>query len=139
MAESAEYRTIVSCTKQLETTFRSIDRDLVHSLHCEGFITQEVRDDVLNPRSMLNDHQKAGQVVTGIRNKVEQSANSYYMLLNNFCRSGKQYEGIMSILDEEYKRQGEFVTFSLYRSFCGWVRVGTGSLYGYGEEASFCC
>ena len=100
-----EFRTVVSCTEQLETALRSIDRDIVHVLHREGFITQEVCDDVLNPRSMLNDHQKAGALVTGIRNKVELSAQNYHTLVNHLRQSGKQYGSIVDILDREYGRQ----------------------------------
>ena len=77
----------------------------MHFLHNEGFITQEVHDDVLNPRSMLSSHQKAGQLVTGIRNKVELSAQSYFILLDYLRLGGNQYENIVSILDNEYRRQ----------------------------------
>ncbi len=106
MAEvkSFEYRTVVSCTKQLETALLRSDRDIVHFLHQEGFITQEVHDEVLNPR-LLNEHQKAGELVTGIRNKVKLSAQDYHTLLNHLRQSGKHYKGIVSILEREYGRQ----------------------------------
>ena len=102
---SCEYRTVVSCTKPLETALRALDRDMVHFLHQEGFITQEVHDDVMNPRSMLNSHQKAGELVTGIRNKVELSAQNYHTLVHHLRQSGKQCESLVGILDSEYSRQ----------------------------------
>ena len=105
MSDSLEYRTVVSCAKPLEIALRSADRDIVHFLHQEGFVTQEVHDEVLNPRSMWTTHQKAGELLTGIRNKVELSAQSYHTLLKHLCQGGKQYEGIVSKLDEEYSWQ----------------------------------
>ncbi len=102
--ESREYRTVVSCTTQLETALFRSDRAIVHFLHQKGFITQEVHDEVLNPR-LLNEHQKAGELVTGIRNKVKLSAQDYHTLLNHLHQSGKHYEGIVGILEREYDRQ----------------------------------
>ena len=76
----------------------------MHFLHREGFITNEVHDEVLKARSMWTDHQKAGELVTGIRNKVEVSAQNYHTFLNHLRQSGKQYESVVNILDEEYSR-----------------------------------
>ncbi len=101
----SEYRTIVNCTKPLEAVLRSIDRDMVHLLNQEDFITQEVHDDVLNPRCILNNHQKAGELVTEIRNKVEESAKNYHVLVSHLRQSGRKYEAIVGILDREYNRQ----------------------------------
>ena len=102
---------MVSCTKPLETALRSLDRDLVHFLHREGFITPEVLDDVLNPR-LLSGYQKAGELVASIRNKVELSAQNYHTLMNHLRQSGKQYGSIVDILDREYSRQDRAGTFS---------------------------
>lgn len=105
MSESCEYRTVATCIKQLEVAFRSIDRDLVHFLHQEGFITQAVHDEVLNPTSMWTIYHKTGQLVTGIRNKVELRVESYRTLLKYLRERGKHYEGIVNILDEAYKQE----------------------------------
>ena len=93
----------MSCAKQLETAFRS-DRDIAHFLRQEEFITEEVYNDVSNPR-LLGEYQKARELVTGIRNKVELSAQNYYTILNHLRQGGKKYRSIVSILDEEYSRQ----------------------------------
>ncbi len=95
----------MSCTKPLETALRALDGDIVHFLYQKGFITQEVHDDVLNPRSMLNAHQKAGELVTGIRNKVELSAQNFHTLVDYLRQRGKQYESLVDTLDREYNRQ----------------------------------
>ena len=100
----AEYRTIVQCTTQLEVALRSCDGVIVHFLNQEGFITEEVHDEVLNPR-LLNDYQKATKLVTGVRNKVFLRAQSYHTFLNYLCRRGNHYGSIVKILDEEYNRQ----------------------------------
>ena len=104
-----EYRTVVSCTKELETALLRSDRDIIHFLNQEGFITQEVHDDILNPRSMLTDHQKTGELVTRIRNKVELRAQNYHILVKHLGQRGKYYESIVKILDEEYSRQQQQV------------------------------
>ena len=103
MSDSEEYRTVVKCTKQLEIALQS-DRDIAHFLHQEGFVTEEVYDDVLNPRSTLTDHQKAGKLVTAIRNKVELSAQDYHTFVNHL-RNNKINKTIVMILDEEYNKQ----------------------------------
>lgn len=105
MSESREYKTIVNCTKKLETAFRSLDRDIVHYLFCEGFITQEERDEVLEVRSMLSSYQKAERLVTSIRRNVELNPQNFQTILNHLRRSGKYYESIVNILDEEYQGQ----------------------------------
>ena len=104
MAESPEYRTVVSCMKQLETAFLRCGRDIPHFLLQQGFITVEVHDDVLNPR-LLSEHQKAGELVSGIRKKVELSAQDYHTLVDHLGQSGKHYEGIVALLNKEYTRQ----------------------------------
>ena len=105
MAESQEYRTIVSCARQLKIFLGAVDRDIVLFLHQEGFITEEVYHEVLNPKSMLNNHQKAENLWTGIRNSVELSAQSFHTLMNHLRQGGKQYEHIVRILAEDYSRQ----------------------------------
>ena len=105
-SESVEFKTVVSCAGKLEIALRSTDRDIVHFLHQEGFITQEMQDDILCPRSMLSNHQKAGELVTAIRNEVQLSAQKYHTLVNHLRQNGKQYGSIVNILDEEYRRQG---------------------------------
>ena len=105
MDESCEYRTLVSTTVVLETALRVVDEDLILFLYQEGFITYEVSEDILNPKSMLTSRQKARELVTGIRNKVELSAQSYHTLVHRLRQSGKQYKSLMDILDREYIRQ----------------------------------
>ena len=97
----------MSCTESLEIAIRSTDSNIVHFLHREGFITLEEHDDILNPKSMLNEHQKARALVTGIRNKVQLSPQGYHTLLKylHVRKRKKYYESIVKILDEEYSRQ----------------------------------
>ncbi len=122
MAEvkSYEYRTVVSCTKQLETALLRSDRAIVHFLHQEGFITQEVHDEVLKPRSMWTGHQKAGELVTGIWNRVKLSAQDYHTLLNHLRQSGKHYKGIVGILEREYDSQRQNMTGKLSETPIRW-------------------
>ena len=104
MAKSFEYMTIVGCTDKLEIALRSAEAGFVHFLHNEGFITQEIHDDVLDPRCMLNSHQKAVKLVTAIRNSVELSAKSYDILVNylRLHQKMRTYKIMLDILDEKY-------------------------------------
>lgn len=69
----------------------------------ENFITEEVQDDILNPRSMLSEHQKAGVIVTAIRNRISLSPQ-YYHILTEYLHQRTFYECIANILDQEYRR-----------------------------------
>ena len=97
----------MSCITSMETALRQEDSDIVHFLYQEGFVTQQVHDEVLDPKSMLNRHQKAGILVTAIKNHVELDAEKYHILVNHLRQSGKRHESIVKILDEEYSRQGQ--------------------------------
>lgn len=107
MVGSLEYRTVLSAISSLEIALKSVNRDTVHFLLEEGFITHEVHDDVLDPRSILNNDQKAGKLVTGIRNQVELHPQSYYTLIHHFRQSGRGCEGIVNILDSKYGQHAE--------------------------------
>ena len=103
MSISPELQTIESFTPQLETLLKNSDRDLVHFLYQEGFIGSEVREDVLNPRSMLTDIQKAGRLVQAIRDAVEVDKQKYHLLVQHLSWSGTFYDSIVQALTEEYR------------------------------------
>lgn len=109
MFDSEEYRTVVACAKQLEIALKS-DRGIVYFLHQEGFITQEVHDDVLNPSSVLTDPQKAGKLVTAIRDKVNLYTQNYQIFMNHL-RKSKRYGNIVKILDMEYSKQKSTIIY----------------------------
>lgn len=114
MARSLEFRTVLSAISSLETALSLFSRDTVHFLLEEGFITQEVHDDVLDPKSMLNRDDKAGKLVTGIRNKVKLHPQRYYTLINHLRQSGRECEGIVNILDSKYAQHAEGNSMSGY-------------------------
>ncbi len=68
-AESKEYITLVNCTAKLVIALRS-DTAILHFLDKEGFIKPNIYEDVSNPKSMLSASEKAGLLVTGIKDKV---------------------------------------------------------------------
>ncbi len=74
---SLEHSTILNCASKLAIALRS-DNDIAHYLVREWFISEEVYDEVIAPKSMLSAADKAGMLVTGIRNKVR--TNSQYYL-----------------------------------------------------------
>ncbi len=71
---------LLNSTSKLETALRS-DRDITHYLFKEGFISETVHDDVLDPRSMPSAADKAGMLVAGIRKKVKDNFEHYNKLM----------------------------------------------------------
>lgn len=102
---SSEYRTIVSCINHLEIALKSPERTLVNFLHHNGFISEEIHHDVLNPRTMLTDHQKAGQLVDRIKTQVKLSPQKFHEFINFLHDNGKQYKSLVTILSNEYNLQ----------------------------------
>ena len=107
-------RVLKNCRDQLECALKPVERKAVNFLSGKGFITDEVRDDVLNPRSMLTEHQKAGQLVDGIVRKVNLDPQSYQSFLDFLRESGKYHEGIVRILDSENCKLGGKIVTCMY-------------------------
>ncbi len=103
---SSEFRTIVQCTEELETALQS-DRAALHFLDREGYVKPSVYEDVNNPKSLFSASEKAGLLVTGIRNKVKLNPKNYHKLLKYFHKDRRMYGDIADILDKEYHRQQE--------------------------------
>ncbi len=64
-----------------------------------------VYEDVNNPKSLLSASEKAGLLVTGIKNKVKLNPKNYHKLLEYFHKDQRMYGDIADILDKEYHRQ----------------------------------
>ena len=103
MVDSLELKTLEKCTSQLEKALIVLDRELVHFLKEECFIPGDVRDDVLEARSMLARGQKAGELVKWIKHRVEQDPESYYVLVDRLKKEDKLYKPILKTLDEEHR------------------------------------
>ncbi len=101
MAESKEYATLVICTDKLEIALKG-DRDILHFLEREGY---NIPDDVSYPKSMLSPQEKAGLVVTAIRNKVRLGSRNYQKLLEHFHCNERVYGDTITILEQAYKDQ----------------------------------
>ncbi len=96
-----QHTTILKCASQLETALRS-DRDITHYLVRERFISEEVYDDVLDPRLMLSATDKAGMLVTGIRQKVKTNSQYYSKLMRYFYGNRDKYVDIIQTLEDSY-------------------------------------
>ncbi len=107
----SEYRTIIHCTEELETALLS-DRAILLFLKGEGFIEPNVYDDVTNPKSLLSASEKAGLLVTGIKNKVDLNPKNYHKLMRHFHQDRRMYGDIADIMDKEYLKQGGKFTLS---------------------------
>ncbi len=103
--EMSEYITLVNCTAKLVIALRS-DTSILHYLDREGFIKPNIYEDVNNPKSMLSASEKAGLLVSGIKDKVELNPKNYHKLMRHFHQDRRLYGDIADILDEEYRKQG---------------------------------
>ena len=101
MTESKEYSTIIKCRRKLEIALEN-DRDIALFLLQQGFITQERYDEVINPKSLLTDTDKASMLVTAIRNRVELNPHNYHKVVDHLCQNTKRYGDISEILNQQY-------------------------------------
>ncbi len=99
-AESKEYITLVNCTAKLVIALRS-DTAILHFLD-KGFIKPNIYEDVSNPKSMLSASEKAGLLVSGIKDKVELNPKNYHKFVDHLRRDRRMYRDIVEILDDEY-------------------------------------
>ena len=103
MSNSPELEAVRKCTPDLETALKVPDRNLVHFLEYEGFFSDDVHDDILNPRSMLTEMERAGELVKWIKNRVKQDPGSFHILLHCFKQSVALYKPIVNKLSAEYR------------------------------------
>ncbi len=101
MSHSKEYLSIVKCASQLACALHS-NRDIPHYLHAELFLTKDIYDDVINPKSRLSDSDKAIELVNGIRRRVEQSPTDFHKFMDHLRKQGSRYGDIVKLLDERY-------------------------------------
>lgn len=106
MADSAELNTIVSCTAELEAALRGVDNDLVHFLHDEGFISEDIHDHILYPGSILDEGE---DLVMLIRSRVEQDPMCYHVLVQYFMAHGEPYQAILGTLGAVFMTQREAI------------------------------
>ena len=105
MADSKEYLSLRNCSGSLETALKG-DRDVMYYLNKEGFISHDMCEDLLNPRSLLTAAEKAGQLVAKIRDRVKLSAQEYHKLVGHLSQNRRQYGSIVDTLNTEYSRLG---------------------------------
>ena len=105
MEDSVEFKTVRRCTVALETALKGLDRNMVDFLYQNGFITDDVCDQVLNRVTLLSAADKAHELVKGIKNRVKQDKWSYFVLVGGLIQGGVLYQPIVTTLAEEYQRQ----------------------------------
>ena len=105
MSESLELKTVEECTPKLEIALSGIDREFVHFLAQEGFISKQVCSEVLNPQSTLTKEEKAGKLVEGVKRRVSLDPQSFRTLLDRFKEDGALYKPIVRILEGAHSKR----------------------------------
>jgi hypothetical protein len=111
-----EFKTVKFCTTQLQTAFTHLAGEVVHFLNNENFISDSVHEEVLDPRSVLKEEQKAWELVKGVRQRVKEDPGSYSTLVNELKRYEKRYQPILKQLEAEYAQQKNL---AVSRGICG--------------------
>ncbi len=106
---SPEYTVVSNCTSKLEKALRD-NRDIVHFLECNNFISKDIHDTVLSATCPLTTLEKSGKLVEKIRDKVELNSKNLYVLMKEFNSHKEMYQDIIDILELEMKRQGITIT-----------------------------
>ncbi len=101
---SPELQTIKNCTPRLEIVFKNPESGVIHHLRSEGFIKESLHDDVLNPRSMLSEADKAGMIVEAIRDAVSLDKNMFHTLVAYLRTKGKYYASTVKNLTDEFAK-----------------------------------
>lgn len=102
MSQTMESRTIKKCTGQLVTALKQDIKESSHYLFKEGFISEDLYEEVLNPKSMMSDADKATKLMLQIRNCVDLESSKYHKLVNHWRQDKGLHDGIVQILDSEY-------------------------------------
>lgn len=105
MNDSIELNILKKYTTKLETALRSVESNLVHFLHREGFLPDSIPDEILKPKSLWTDDQKAGELVKWIKHRVKQHPPSYHKLVAELKECGEHYHPIQKLLEDEYSKQ----------------------------------
>ena len=120
MCDSIELKIVKQCTSELEGAGLERDRALIHFLNREAFMNDKEHENILDPRSMLREDQKAGEIVKWIKHRVQQDPSSYHKLICQLSACEQRYQPIVKKLEECRKalQQGS-------RKFCGFVSYTT--------------
>ena len=106
----------MKCSIALNIALKRLDKNVVKFLYQNGFITDDVCDQVLNDVT-LSVADKAHELFKGIKNRIKQDKKSYFVLVGGL---GVLYPPIVKILAEEHQRQlveresGVFVCMHTY-------------------------
>lgn len=103
--DSIELRTVQKCIPVLESALIGLERNFVHFLHAEGFLSDNVHDEILNPRSMLSESDKTGEVVRQIVRRVKLDPQCYHTLLYSFKSRGNIYRPIVNKMEFEFSME----------------------------------
>ena len=112
MANSPEYRTIVKCTPQLTTAFRNDLVQLSNELLAKDLISDTNVSDLENQHNGAN--YRASKLLELIRNKIQlHPKNNYQDFIDVLMQRLSDHKNILEILDEQYKKLGEFTHLSV--------------------------
>ena len=99
---SLEYTTLEKCNDQLKTSLGSDFTKLASYIFGEGFINEELYEEVVEPRSINSGDDRANKLMLQIMSQVELEPSNYYKLINHLRHDKKKYTDIINLLDVTY-------------------------------------
>jgi hypothetical protein len=103
MTNTREYLTVRDCSEMLEITVKR-NREVCYFLHQEGYITKDQLEEYLDPKTLLTPTDKAGNLVTAIKDRVELDPRYYHKLVDYFKKGNqKVYGSIVRALRKKYR------------------------------------
>ena len=100
---SSEYITLVNCAEKIENALKSDMREIAYYLHKHGFINQDICDEIIDPKSLLSPTDKAGKLLSKIKDKAKLNPQNYHRFLDYLRQNDRMHRDIVNILDKEYK------------------------------------
>ena len=95
---SLEYTTLGKCVTQLESALRSDYDEFARYFFGEGFIAEELYEEVLDPKSPFSNAEKTTKLVLQLMRKVKLDPKSYYKFINHLRQDERRYRDIVDIL-----------------------------------------
>ena len=105
--ESVEFKTVKACAVALAKALKGagLEIGMVNFLKEEGFINEGVRLSVIDIKTSLNVLDKTNLLVEGIKDRIDQDEDSFWVLVDKFKLSGVMYKPIVKKLTSEHIRQ----------------------------------
>lgn len=101
--ESIEYIVLADNTSDLETALKDNLRPIVEQLRKEGLLKDAVYERVKDTQVNLTSLERAGMIVTSVKEYVQIEPSNYYKFISILKREERHYRDVIKILEKSYR------------------------------------